>query len=215
VARAFRPRRLVRARDLLAPAGPPSPQYAATAACRVRVSRCLAPRRSLQNRLWGGAEPSQVGSIPIHPRQGLVQRTSTANLNLKPALRARRRPAGTELQRSSARTRRRGRWFGNCQRRACLLSSAIHRLAPQRDITHGSADDRRLLTPSPLALLWGTRQLGRGLEASGRTFVRMTLRQSYCLVPRAGLRLALGRSWRASRSSTVKGAASSCVRDPP
>ena len=23
----------------------------------------------LQNRLWGGAEPSQVGSIPIHPRR--------------------------------------------------------------------------------------------------------------------------------------------------
>ena len=28
----------------------------------------LAPPRSLQSRLWGGAEPSQVGSIPIHPR---------------------------------------------------------------------------------------------------------------------------------------------------
>ncbi len=30
----------------------------------------LAPR-SLQNRLWGGAEPSQVGSIPIHPRHNM------------------------------------------------------------------------------------------------------------------------------------------------
>ena len=27
----------------------------------------------LQNRLWGGAEPSQVGSIPIHPRQGFSE----------------------------------------------------------------------------------------------------------------------------------------------
>src|SRR5215472_6482517 len=25
----------------------------------------------LQNRLWGGAEPSQVGSIPIHPRHNI------------------------------------------------------------------------------------------------------------------------------------------------
>src|SRR5262245_57372537 len=50
---------------------------------RFRVQPATA---GLQNRLWGGAEPSQVGSIPIHPRQGLFQKISTANLNLKPAL---------------------------------------------------------------------------------------------------------------------------------
>jgi hypothetical protein len=39
----------------------------------------------LQNRPWGADEASQVGSIPIHPRQGFFRRPPEPNLNLRPA----------------------------------------------------------------------------------------------------------------------------------
>jgi hypothetical protein len=65
VARGYGPRRPGRPSESLAPAGRPSPQYAATAGLPGRVKAPMLAPRSLQNRLWGGAEPSQVGWIPI------------------------------------------------------------------------------------------------------------------------------------------------------
>ena len=41
--------------------------------------------RGLQNRPWGGAEPSQVGSIPIHPRHLGSPRVPIVAMRLSPA----------------------------------------------------------------------------------------------------------------------------------
>jgi hypothetical protein len=70
VAHVFRPQRPVRTSGLLASS---SPHYAATTGRLGQSQPRVGASRGLQNRLWGGAEPSQVGSIPIHPTRAFSE----------------------------------------------------------------------------------------------------------------------------------------------